>query len=148
MRARAELACVIVVTAVLPVDGQRGPAPDPLIPEGVTVKLGAHTWAIPDGGVPLVPNIGIVVGSRATLVVDTGLGRRNGEAVLREVAKVSRNDALYIVTTHFHAEHTMGYTAFPPSAQYVNSTIQEAEFAETGMRQVQTFAARSSLTAE
>jgi len=69
------------------------------------------------------------VGSRATLVVDTGLGRRNGEAVLREVAKVSRNTELYIVTTHFHVEHTVGYVAFPPTAAYVNSTIQEAEFA-------------------
>jgi glyoxylase-like metal-dependent hydrolase (beta-lactamase superfamily II) len=148
MLTRLLFACALVVTAVLPMRGQRGPAPDPLIAEGVTVKLGAHTYAIPDGGVPLVPNVGIVVGSRATLVVDTGLGRRNGEAVLREVAKVSRNDALYIVTTHFHAEHTMGYTAFPPSAQYVNSTIQEAEFDEGGMRQVQTFSSRSPTTAE
>jgi glyoxylase-like metal-dependent hydrolase (beta-lactamase superfamily II) len=148
MIARVLLTCTVLAVAALPLSGQRGPAPDPLIREGVTVKLGPHTYAIPDGGVPLVPNVGIVVGARATLVVDTGLGRRNGEAVLREVAKVSRNDALYLVTTHFHAEHTMGYTAFPPSAQYVNSTIQEAEFDEGGMRQVQTFASRSPMTAE
>src|SRR5688572_295660 len=137
MLTRLLFACALLAVAALPLRGQRGPAPDPLIPEGVTVKLGARTYAIPDGGIPLVPNVGIVVGSRATLVVDTGLGRRNGEAVLREVAKVSRNDAIYIVTTHFHAEHTLGNMAFPPSAQYVNSTIQEAEFEETGMRQVQ-----------
>ena len=148
MLVRVLVTCTLLAAAVLPLRGQRGPAPDPLIPEGVTVKLGAHTYAIPDGGIPLVPNVGIVVGSRATLVVDTGLGRRNGEAVLREVAKVSRNEALYIVTTHFHAEHTMGNMAFPPSAQYVNSTIQEAEFEETGMRQVQTFASRSPVTAD
>ena len=143
----AVLVAVLVAASAL-AQAQRGPAPDPLIREGVTVKLGPHTYAIPDGSVPLVPNVGIVVGSRATLVVDTGLGRRNGEAVLREVAKVSKNDQLYIVTTHFHAEHTMGYTAFPPSAQYVNSTIQEAEFDEGGMRQVTTFASRSPMTAE
>jgi glyoxylase-like metal-dependent hydrolase (beta-lactamase superfamily II) len=148
MFARILVTCALLAVASLPVRGQRGPAPDPLIREGVTVKLGPHTYAIPDGGVPLVPNVGIVVGSRATLVVDTGLGRRNGDAVLREVAKVSRNETLYLVTTHFHAEHTMGYTAFPPSAQYVNSTIQEAEFDEGGMRQVQTFASRSPMTAE
>src|ERR1044071_3756305 len=137
--ALALLACV----AAAPLLAQRGPAPDPLVREGVTVMLGPHTYAIPDGNVPLVPNIGIVVGNRATRVVDAGLGRRNGEAVLREVAKVSRNAAVYIVTTHFHVEHTLGYVAFPPSAQYVNSTIQEAEFAEAGMRQVATFGARS-----
>jgi len=148
MSARLASIAVVLVAASALAQAQRGPAPDPLIREGVTVKLGPHTHAIPDGSVPLVPNVGIVVGSRATLVVDTGLGRRNGEAVLREVAKVSRNDQLYIVTTHFHAEHTMGYTAFPPSAQYVNSTIQEAEFDEGGMRQVATFASRSPMTAE
>src|SRR5688572_23390425 len=127
---------------------QRGPAPDPLIREGATVKLGPHTYAIPDFSVPMVPNVGIVVGNRATLVVDTGLGRRNGEAILREVAKVSKNAELYIVTTHFHAEHTMGYTAFPPSAKYVNAKQQEADFDEGGMRQVQAFASRSPLTGE
>src|SRR5690348_17140868 len=130
MLARVVPLVALIVVAAVPSLAQRGPAPDPLVREGATVMLGPHTHAIPDGNVPLVPNIGIVVGSRATLVIDTGLGRRNGEAVLREVAKVSRNTALYIVTTHFHIEHTLGYTAFPPSAQYINSTIQEAEFAE------------------
>jgi glyoxylase-like metal-dependent hydrolase (beta-lactamase superfamily II) len=148
MTARTLSIALLVAVAAHVAHAQRGPAPDPLIREGVTVQLGPHTFAIPDGSVPLVPNVGIVVGSRATLVVDTGLGRRNGEAVLREVAKLSRNQALYIVTTHFHAEHTTGYTAFPPSAQYVNSTIQEAEFDEGGMRQVAAFSSRSPLTAE
>src|SRR5688572_28794638 len=139
---------LLVVAASHPALAQRGPAPDPLVREGVTVKLGPHTYALPDGNVPLVPNVGIVVGSRATLVVDQGLGRRNGETVLREVAKVSKNTEFYIVTTHFHAEHTLGYLAFPPSAQYVNSTVQEAEFAESGMQVVKNFASRSPLTAE
>ena len=120
----------------------------PLIREGATVKLGPHTYAIPDFNVGMVPNVGIVVGNRATLVVDTGLGRRNGEAILREVAKVSKNTELYIITTHFHAEHTMGYVAFPPSAKYVNAKQQEADFDEGGMRQVQAFAGRTPLTAE
>jgi len=139
---------VVLVAASASTWAQRGSAPDPLVREGVTVMLGPHTWAIPDGNVPLVPNIGIVVGSRATLVVDTGLGRRNGETVLREVGKVSKNTELYIVTTHFHVEHTVGYVAFPPAAKYVNSTIQEAEFAEAGTRQIETFASRSPLSAE
>ena len=127
---------------------QRGPAPDPLVKENATVKLADHTWAIPDGNVPLVPNVGIVVGSRATLVIDPGLGRRNGEAVLREAAKVSRNAELFIASTHFHPEHTSGYLAFPPTAKYVNSKVQEAEFAENGMQMVKLFAGRSPLTAE
>lgn len=126
----------------------QGPPPDPLVKENITVKLGPHTYEIPDQNVGLVPNVGIVVGSRATLVIDPGLGRRNGETVLKEVAKVSKNTELYIVSTHFHPEHTTGYLAFPPSAKYVNSTVQEAEFEQTGMQMVQAFSKRSALTAE
>ncbi|MBI4263324.1 MAG: MBL fold metallo-hydrolase [Acidobacteria bacterium] len=127
---------------------QRGPARDPLVREGVTVKLGEHSYAIPDGGVGGVPNVGIVVGTRGTLVIDPGMGRRNGEAVLREVAKISKNAELYVASTHFHPEHTMGYLAFPPAARYVNSTVQEAEFAELGMGMVKGFADRSALQGE
>ena len=116
--------------------------------ENATVKVAAHTYVIPDFNVGLVPNVGIVVGNRATLVIDPGLGRRNGETVLREVAKVSKNTEMYIATTHFHAEHTTGYVAFPASAKYVNSTVQEAEFAGAGLQQIQTFSGRSPMTAE
>ena len=115
-----------IVTACVSALAQQAPAPAPLIKEGATVKVAPHTFVIPDGNVGLVPNVGIIVGSTATLVIDPGLGRRNGEAVLREVSKVSRNTDVYIVSTHFHAEHTTGYIAFPPAARYVNSTIQEA----------------------
>jgi glyoxylase-like metal-dependent hydrolase (beta-lactamase superfamily II) len=130
------------------VSAQRGPAPDPLVRENATVKLADHTYVIPDANVSLVPNVGIVVGSRATLVIDPGLGRRNGETVLKEVAKVSKNTELFIASTHFHPEHTTGYLAFPPAARYVNSTTQEKEFEETGMQMVKTFSGRSPLTAE
>jgi glyoxylase-like metal-dependent hydrolase (beta-lactamase superfamily II) len=126
----------------------RGPAPDPTVKEGITVKLGDHTYAIPDQNVGGVPNVGIVVGTRGTLVIDPGMGRRNGEAVLREVAKVSKNSELYIATTHFHPEHTTGYNAFPASAKYINSKTQEAEFADTGMTMVQQFASRSPAQGE
>jgi glyoxylase-like metal-dependent hydrolase (beta-lactamase superfamily II) len=127
---------------------QTAPVADPLVKENATVKLAAHTYVIPDGNVGLVPNVGIIVGSRGTLVIDPGLGRRNGETVLREVAKVSTNAELYVASTHFHAEHTTGYVAFPASAKYVNSTVQEAEFAESGTAQIKVFSGRSPMTAE
>lgn len=142
LAAIAALACAPIVSA------QRGPAPDPLVRENATVKLGDHTYVIPDANVGMVPNVGIVVGSRATLVIDPGMGRRNGETVLKEVAKVSKNSELFIASTHFHPEHTTGYVAFPPSAKYVNSTTQEAEFEENGMQFVKTFSGRSTLNAE
>ncbi|MGE0444567.1 MAG: hypothetical protein AB7P99_05010, partial [Vicinamibacterales bacterium] len=76
----------------LPALAAAQPAPPAsLVRENATVKLTDHVWAIPDNNVGGVPNVGIIVGSRATLVVDTGLGPRNGEAIVREVNKVSRN---------------------------------------------------------
>src|SRR6202035_4129960 len=130
------------------VSAQRGPAADPLVRENATVKLAEHSYVIPDNSVGLVPSVGIVVGGRATLVIDPGLGRRNGETVLREVAKVSRNSELYIASTHFHAEHTTGYVAFPASAKYVNSRVQEAEFAQEGEAQIKQFSGFSPMAAE
>ena len=142
------IAAAGIAASIASVSAQRGPAPDPLVRENAAVKLADHTYVIPDANVSLVPNVGIVVGSRATLVIDPGLGRRNGETVLTEVAKVSRNAELFIASTHFHPEHTTGYLAFPATARYVNSTIQEAEFEETGMQMVKAFSGRSPLTAE
>jgi len=145
---RSLLATAAALLGATIVSAQRGPAPDPLIRENSTVKLADHTYVIPDANVSLVPNVGIVVGSKATLVVDPGLGRRNGETVLKEVAKVSKNADLYIVSTHFHPEHTTGYVAFPATAKYINSTTQEKEFEDTGMQMVKTFSGRSPMTAE
>jgi glyoxylase-like metal-dependent hydrolase (beta-lactamase superfamily II) len=129
---------------------QRGPQPDPYVRENATVKLAARTYAIPDNNVGGVPNVGIVVGDRATLVIDPGMGRANGERVLREVAKVSRNREMYVASTHFHAEHTTGYHAFPPApaARYVNSNVQEAEFAELGPQFIKNFAGQSPVRGE
>jgi glyoxylase-like metal-dependent hydrolase (beta-lactamase superfamily II) len=140
----------MVIVAILfgGLAAQQGQVPDPLVRENATVKLAAHTYVIPDNNVGLVPNVGIVVGSQGTLVIDPGLGRRNGETVLREVAKISKNTDLYIGTTHFHAEHTTGYIAFPASAKYINSNVQEAEFEQGGMQMVQMFSNRSPMTAE
>src|SRR5688572_15640728 len=102
------------------------PLPAPMIKEGVTQKIGDHVYVIPDFDVVLVPNITIVVGTRGALVVDTGLGARNGQAVMREVEKVSKGPELYLVTTHIHPEHDLGAGGFPPRAKMLRSKEQEA----------------------
>src|SRR4051812_5471522 len=139
------IACLLIAPSAA---AQRGSVPDPLVKQNATIKLAEHTYVIPDGDVPLVPNVGIVVGARATLVIDPGLGRRNGETVLREAGKISRSPEIFIGSTHFHAEHTTGYLAFSASAKYVNSKVQEAEFAEAAAQQIKNFSARSPVTAE
>ncbi|ODS58555.1 MAG: hypothetical protein ABS36_03200 [Acidobacteria bacterium SCN 69-37] len=132
------VACGLFVAAGL-ASAQRGPAANPVVKANATTKIADHTWMIADDNVSFVPNVGIVVGANATLVIDPGLGRANGEVVRREMEKISRNQRVYLATTHFHPEHTTGYLAFPPEAQYINSTTQEAEWADSGMQMVQSF---------
>ena len=58
--------------------------PAPVVTEA-PVEVAENVHVIPDGRVPLVPNIGIVAGSRAALVVDTGMGPANGATVRARV---------------------------------------------------------------
>lgn len=120
-----------------------------LVREGVTEKLTDHVWAIPDGSASLVPNVGIVVGKKSVLVIDTGMGLRNGQTVLREVAKVASGKPIYIVTTHVHPEHDMGAHAFPADSKLIRSQDQFADIAAgTGTSLITVFAQRSALNAE
>src|SRR5262249_49285269 len=103
---------------------------------------------IPDFSVPLVPNVGIIVGSRATLVMDTGLGPRNGQTIIREMNKISKTAEVYVVSTHFHPEHALGESAFPSSAKVIRARAQQQDIDEFGLARAKQFALRSPLTAE
>jgi glyoxylase-like metal-dependent hydrolase (beta-lactamase superfamily II) len=118
-----------------------------LVRENATVRLADHVWAIPDFNVGLVPNVGIIVGSKATLVVDTGLGPRNGETIVREMKKVSTNTDVYVVLTHYHPEHSLGAAAFK-GAKLVMTRIQQQDMTELGRQIQDAFASRSALNAE
>ena len=146
----SSIAILIIGTGlvVTPVVAQRGPLQPPLIKEGVTEKVSEHVYAIPDGSVPLVPNVGIIVGSKGTLVVDTGLGARNGEAIMREVAKVRKGGDLYLAVTHFHPEHDLGAGGFPANTKMVRSRDQQADIDEFGLETSKRFASFSPDTAE
>jgi glyoxylase-like metal-dependent hydrolase (beta-lactamase superfamily II) len=107
--------------------GHNQTQPPPLVQENKTIKVSDHVYMIPDGRVNLVPNIGIIVGTRATLVVDAGMGPRNGQTVLRELAKVNKNTDLYFTTTHFHPEHMTGVQAFPANTIVIRPEVQQEE---------------------
>ena len=119
--------------------------PTPLIQENATQKLSEHVSVIPDGNIGGVPNVGIIVGTKAVLVVDTGLGPRNGETVLREVRKLSAGD-IYIVGTHFHSEHILGESAFPATARVIRARAEQKDIDEFGVQP--NFATRSPAMAE
>jgi metallo-beta-lactamase class B len=122
--------------------------PPPMVKENRTRKIGPHSYVIDDDSVVLVPNVGIVVGSKATLVVDTGMGPKNGAIVMKEVAKVSKNSQIYLVTTHFHAEHVAGISAFPAGTTYVISRVQQQDLDELGADLTKRFAGGSPVMAD
>jgi len=137
---RAILAAIVVAA--------QAPSTDPLIRENAVSKVSEHVHVISDLNVGLVPNVGIIVGSRATLVVDTGLGPRNGQTVLKVTNSVSTNRELYVVSTHFHPEHALGESAFPASAKIIRARAQQQDIDEFGLSLAKTFASRSPLVAE
>jgi glyoxylase-like metal-dependent hydrolase (beta-lactamase superfamily II) len=122
--------------------------PVPLIAQDEMLKVSDHVYVILDNDVGFVPNVGIVVGERATLVIDTGLGLQNGEIVLGETNKVSNNDELYIASTHYHSEHDLGAEAFPSSAVMIRSRDQQQDLDEFRLSHAERFSSMSAVMAE
>jgi glyoxylase-like metal-dependent hydrolase (beta-lactamase superfamily II) len=109
----------------------------PVLPENAT-RVSEHVWAIQGW-----PNVGIIVGDRATLVVDTGLGPRNGATVARQAQKLAKGPKLYLTTTHFHPEHASGDVAFPAGAILIRPKVQQEEMEAHGVEMVDAFRGRS-----
>src|SRR5207245_1084931 len=100
----------------------RAQTAQPLVDEKTLTRVSDHVYALVGW-----PNIGIVVGNRATLVIDTGLGARNGATVVRVVQRLAKGPNLYLTTTHYHSEHTTGEQAFPPNTVLIRPTVQQQE---------------------
>jgi glyoxylase-like metal-dependent hydrolase (beta-lactamase superfamily II) len=94
------------------------------------------------------PNIAVVAGSRATLVVDTGLGPRNGATAMRVVKKLSTGQKLFLTTTHFHAEHTAGEAGFPAETILIRPAVQQAEAEKSAAEMIARFSTFSAQNRE
>jgi glyoxylase-like metal-dependent hydrolase (beta-lactamase superfamily II) len=105
-----------------------------------TVRISDHVWAIMG-----FPNIAIVVGSSATLVVDTGLGPKNGGTAERVAAKLApHNTKLFLTTTHFHPEHAAGEPGFPAGTILIRDAVQQQEMEKHGQEMIDMFSSRSA----
>ena len=113
------------------------------VPENATIKVSDHVYAIVG-----FPNIAIVTGTRGTLVVDTGMGAKNGAVIVREVQKLTKAPNLYLTTTHFHPEHATGEQAFPPNTVLIRNTAQQDELDRRGAEFIPTFSSRSAQNKE
>lgn len=106
--------------------------PAPTVDAATRREVAPGVIVIPDRRVPLVPNIGIVLGDHTALVVDTGMGPRNGAAVLRAAQEVAGDRQLMLTLTHFHPEHGFGAAQFKGKAQIVYNRAQGEDLAIKG----------------
>jgi glyoxylase-like metal-dependent hydrolase (beta-lactamase superfamily II) len=104
-----------------------------------TVRVSDHVWAILG-----FPNIGIVVGRDATLVVDTGLGPRNGATAAKVAQRFAPHNKLYLTTTHFHPEHAGGASGFPAGTILIRDRVQQDEMEKHGAEMIEMFSSRNA----
>ena len=116
-----------VTGGVAVIGSAQGPA------EAGPLKLSEHVSVVLQGQPGAQSNVGVIVGSKGALVVDSGLGPRNG-AILAKVAQqlAPGRTMLYVAATHFHPEHMMGESGFPASAIIVRSKGQQQDIDATG----------------
>jgi glyoxylase-like metal-dependent hydrolase (beta-lactamase superfamily II) len=138
---------VVAALAGRSASAQPPAGPPPMIKRDATIKVSEHVYVILDDNVAFVPNVGIVVGDRGTLVVDTGMGPANGAIVLADARKLSDNTEFYLTATHFHPEHDLGATAFPADAKMLRWREQQAEVDELGAQTMERFASFSPAVA-
>jgi glyoxylase-like metal-dependent hydrolase (beta-lactamase superfamily II) len=136
------LAATGIVWASANVAAQNGNG-QALLDEKDVKQVSEHVWVMMG-----FPNIAFVIGGRATLVVDTGLGERNGATVVRAEQKLSKTPILYLTTTHFHPEHATGEQAFPANTILIRPTIQQAEFDREGAAMIDRFRSQSAQNKE
>ena len=125
--------------------GPNPPAPD--VDETLIKEIAAGVWVIPDRRVPLVPNIGIVVGMTGRWSW-TSAWARNGARVLRAAQQKAGGRPLVVTTTHFHPEHGFGLQVFRDESHIVYNRSQLEELREKGAAYVEMFKTFGPLVAE
>jgi hypothetical protein len=116
--------------------------PLPLIDARFPCEIAEDVWIIPDRRIFLVPNVGIVVGKKAALVIDCGLGPQCGQHVLAAAEKIAPGRQLILTQTHAHPEHAFGAVAFKDRAQIFLNRQQNDYLVKTGPKLLQMFRQR------
>src|ERR1700716_2887974 len=113
-------------------------APPPVV-RGEPRLVSDGVYVIPDNHVPIVPNVGIVVGTRSTLVIDTGLVQNNGAYVLEHASRLGSGRTVCVATTHVDPGHGFGMAAFKRKARIVFHKNQVEEMHRLGHGYIDTF---------
>lgn len=122
--------------------------PSPLISDVPPQEVAPGVYVIPDGRVPLVPNVGIVLGERKALVIDTGMGPENGRRVLARARSLT-DKPLVLTITHFHPEHGYGAKVFADAGvRIVYNQSQQEELDAKGQGYLEMFRGFGDAVAE
>jgi glyoxylase-like metal-dependent hydrolase (beta-lactamase superfamily II) len=113
-------------------DAANSAPPAPNVDPTALKEIAPGVHVITDRRVPLVPNIGVIVGNDAVLVVDTGMGPANGRKVLDAARKLAAGKPLILTLTHFHPEHGFGAQVFKGVARIHYNSAQRDELAAKG----------------
>src|SRR3984885_10929855 len=125
-------------------NGNMGPRadPPPLVDARFPCEIAEDVWVIPDRRIFLVPNIGIVVGKKAALIIDCGLGPQCGQRVIEAAEKIAPGRQFILTQTHAHPEHVFGALAFKNRAQIFLNRQQNDYLVKTGPALLQFFRKR------
>ena len=105
----------------------------PIVDPKAIEEVADGVWVIPDSDyIPMLPNIGIVVGSWATLVIDTGFGPDNARIVLEHAHRLSDGRPIFLTHTHCHPEHGFGANVIAADVTIVYNEAQWTELQEKG----------------
>jgi glyoxylase-like metal-dependent hydrolase (beta-lactamase superfamily II) len=106
--------------------------PPPIVDPNSIKEIASGVFVITDRRIPLVPNIGIIRGDTATLVVDTGMGPANGRKVLDVAKRIAGARSLILTLTHFHPEHGFGAQVFKGASKIHYNRAQRDELRRKG----------------
>ena len=110
-----------------------------LVAAGTETEIAPGVFVFPDRRINLVPNVGVVLGENAALVVDTGMSPASGDVVLAEARRLAGDRPLLLTITHFHPEHGFGASRLVDAARLIYNRRQATELAESGEEFIELF---------
>lgn len=121
VRASALAAAILLLASTAA--AQTGPGPNKTSYAITQLADGVYTltWTIPPGSYA-IGNSTFLVGPDDVIVIDTGLSRAAGEAILGGLRQVTNKPVSMVINTHWHGDHIFGNQAFKqafPAARFV-----------------------------
>lgn len=105
----------------------------PVVDTRFPAEMAPGVFILPDKRIPLVPNIGIIVGRETVLVVDCGLGLESAESVLALARRLAPGRQVVLTVTHAHPEHGFGAQVFKRDARIYYNSAQRDYSARSGL---------------